>query len=258
MLIAQITDPHVAAPGAPHPTGYDPATAVPRVIAALHAMVPRPDLVVLTGDLAAETGTPAEYAEARRLLAPLALPLLAVPGNHDTRDGFRAALAGLDSRMGDGPTCALALDLGPWRILALDTLDPGRAPAGALGPEQRAWAAARLAEAPDRPTLIFLHHPPFPIGMDGIDVLALADAGPLAGTVATHPQVRRLACGHVHRTVHRRWAGTEASTCPAIAYEFPLDLAPGGDARPSPHPPGFQLHRLEPDGSILTHTIFLP
>src|SRR5690242_9523809 len=98
MLVAQISDPHILAAGqmfkapiaAPPPSeervrvDIDTGACLARVVAALNALDPPPDLVVVTGDLC-DHGTPEEYAHLRRLLAPLAMPFFLIPGNHDTR-----------------------------------------------------------------------------------------------------------------------------------------------------------------------------
>jgi 3',5'-cyclic-AMP phosphodiesterase len=258
MLIAQITDLHVEAPGIQHATGYCPAAAIGRVVEALGALDPPPDLVVVTGDVAATAGTAAEYGAARAMLAALALPAVAVPGNHDDRAAMRAAFAGSGVRTGGpGDHLQVVADLGPLRLIGLDTTEPGRV-AGGLCAARLGWLAARLEEAPDRTTVIFMHHPPFPIGMDVLDGINCAGGEALAAVVAGHRQVRRLLAGHVHRAVHTDWAGIQASTAPSVAYEFPLDRAPGAPLRPRAHPPGFQLHEIDGDGGMLTHTIFLP
>jgi 3',5'-cyclic-AMP phosphodiesterase len=257
MLIAQVSDCHVMARGGRHQTGYDPAEALGRVVDALMALRPRPDLLLFTGDLAAESGTPEEYAEARRLLAPLDLPGAAVPGNHDAREGFRCALSGSRLAVGSGPVEQIVIDAGPLRLIGLDTADPEVAPAGRLCRARLDWLDARLGEAKGRPTLIFMHHPPFAIGIDGLDRVGCLGGEAMAAVVAGHPQVRRVLCGHVHRAVQRDWAGTQASCCPSVAYAFALELDKGG-VRPERHPPGFQLHAVDDDGAVLTHTVLLP
>ena len=50
--------------------------------------------MLLTGDLT-ETGDPRAYARLRELLAPLAMDVHPIPGNHDDRDALREAFADL-------------------------------------------------------------------------------------------------------------------------------------------------------------------
>jgi DNA-binding LacI/PurR family transcriptional regulator len=53
---------------------------------------PQPDAVLVTGDLT-DDGDPRSYARVRELLAPLAVPVHPIPGNHDDRDALREAFA---------------------------------------------------------------------------------------------------------------------------------------------------------------------
>jgi len=104
MLLAQITDTHIVAPGllfrcpvqgtAPDAERIsrelDTALYLARAVAALNALVPRPDVAVVTGDLV-DHGEPAEYEQLRQLLAPLHMPVFVIPGNHDAREALREA-----------------------------------------------------------------------------------------------------------------------------------------------------------------------
>ena len=69
-----------------------PRAILERAVAHVNALDPRPDVVLATGDLV-DGGKPEEYARLRRLLAPLAMPVYLIPGNHDARDALRAVFA---------------------------------------------------------------------------------------------------------------------------------------------------------------------
>ena len=88
------------------------------------ALDPRPDVVLATGDLV-EGGKPEEYALLRLLLAPLAMPVHLIPGNHDARDALREAFA---DHAYLPPTGFLhyTIETLPVRLIALDTLVPGK------------------------------------------------------------------------------------------------------------------------------------
>ena len=88
--IAQISDLHIKPPGSLAYGRVDTAAALERCVAALNAFRPRPDFVVISGDLA-DTPTAEEYQYLKRLLAPLELPFAGIPGNHDSRELMRAA-----------------------------------------------------------------------------------------------------------------------------------------------------------------------
>ena len=253
MLIAQITDAHVLPEGQAFRGVVDTGAGLAAAVAALNALHPRPDIVLFTGDLAND-GQGAEYDRLRALLAPLELPLAAVPGNHDRRAGLRAALAGNPwLPAGTGPedeTTRLhqVIEGFALRLIGLDTLDAAMGNGGSLGREDCAWLEARLAEAPDRPTVIFMHHPPFATGIGHMDAIACTGAGALARVVARHPQVLRLLCGHVHRPVTTGWAGTVACIAPALCHQVALDLDPEAEAAFVQEPPALMLHLWRPGG----------
>jgi 3',5'-cyclic-AMP phosphodiesterase len=198
MLLAQISDLHFLPQGTLAFGRVDVAGCLERAIDHLNALQPRPDAVLITGDLTND-GDAAIWAALTRALARLDAPLYPLPGNHDDRDLMRAAFAHLELFPAQGPLC-FAVDLGTVRLIGLDSLIPGD-PAGLLGAEQLAWLDARLAEAPQTPALVALHHPPFPTGIEHMDGMMLTDGAALAAVIGRHPQVERVLCGHVHRSV---------------------------------------------------------
>ena len=90
VTIAQISDLHIKPPGSLAYGKVDTAKALERCVAALNEFLPRPDFVVISGDLA-DTPSSVEYDYLKRLLAPLKLPFAGIPGNHDSREMMRAA-----------------------------------------------------------------------------------------------------------------------------------------------------------------------
>lgn len=256
MILAQITDAHVTRPGRRLFGDYDPAPALRRTLETLAAQTPRPDIVLFTGDVS-ESGLPEEYAAARALLADFDLPLAVIPGNHDRRETFAAAFADGPALAGRGDFLHVALEDWPLRLIGLDTLaGPGES-RGLLCEERLDWIAARLGEAPDRDTIIFMHHPPFATGIGFMDAIACENGDRLAELVAAHGRVARVLCGHVHRPVHVAFGGTIASICPGVAYQVPLRLAPGAPVELIYQPPAFQLHVWTPGHGLVTHTDYL-
>jgi 3',5'-cyclic AMP phosphodiesterase CpdA len=66
--IAQISDLRIKSPGSLAYGRVDTASALERCVTALNEFKPRPDLVVISGDLA-DTPTAEEYEHLKRLLA---------------------------------------------------------------------------------------------------------------------------------------------------------------------------------------------
>src|SRR5260370_38914657 len=90
MLIAQLSDPHVRPDGVLYQDVVDSTAMFAAAIAHLNGLDPRPDLVLLSGDLV-DKGEADEYAHLRKLLAGLSIPILVIPGNHDDREALRQA-----------------------------------------------------------------------------------------------------------------------------------------------------------------------
>lgn len=242
MLVAQITDIHL---------GFEPDNPdelnrrrLDRALDTLARLPRRPDILFATGDLA-DRGDVESYRRLRSALSTCPIPVWPLPGNHDDRANFLSVFS--DIPTADG-FVQYVVDSGPVRFLVLDTLEEGRH-GGAFCEIRAAWLKARLAEAPDRPTMIVLHHPPIETGIDWMTahpeepwVLRLADA------MKGHTQIVAIICGHIHRPIATRWAGRPLTVCPSTAPQVALTLSPIDPEVPDGRPlivadaPGFALH----------------
>jgi Icc protein len=255
MIIAQITDLHVQPSGEKAYGIVDTNQFLRAAVAQINQLQPQPDLVMATGDLI-DGGTVAEYEMLQQLLQPLKAPLYLAMGNHDDRTTFRTVFPGLPYVPAAG-FVQYVLDDYPLRLIVLDTLVPGQS-YGEIDPERLAWLEARLAEAADRPTLIFMHHPPFTTGLQGMDKSTCRGSEALAAVIERYPCVQRVACGHLHRSIQTLWAGTLASIAPSVAHQVRLDLTPDNSPAFSLEPPAFHLHCWQPETQrLITHTVFL-
>ncbi|WP_022721366.1 phosphodiesterase, partial [Rhodopseudomonas sp. B29] len=221
ILIAQISDLHIKAPGELAYGRVDTAAALQRCVAALNAFVPRPDLVVISGDLV-DTPKAEEYEHLKTLLVPLEIPFVVIPGNHDGRELMREMFP-QTLFPADGPLNQLQ-PVGPLDVVLLDSTVHGR-PHGRLELATLQWLDAVLSGSDRRPALIFLHHPPFLAGIWHMDLQNLHNADELAAIVERYPWVRLVAAGHIHRAVVTTFAGTVATICPAPNHAVALDLA---------------------------------
>ena len=257
MLIAQLSDTHILRKGdlfrsprrgfGPIDTGIFLAGAV----AALNALDPLPDITVVTGDLV-DNGDPEQYAHLRELLTPLRMPVFVIPGNHDARESLRAVF-GADGYLPAQGFLHYTIENHPLRLVALDTLIEGEH-GGALCADRLLWLDATLAAAPERPTIVMMHHPPFATGIEYMDEYGLQDAAGFADVIRRHPQVERILCGHLHRAIDRRFAGTVAGTAPSTAHQVGLDIRPGAPLQFRLEPPGYQLHLWQDKAGLVTHT----
>jgi 3',5'-cyclic AMP phosphodiesterase CpdA len=250
MIIAQISDPHIRV-GATAQPGDQSATQLQRAVDHLVQLPAAPDVVIITGDCA-DSGGAAEYERLRELLRPLTMPVYVIPGNHDDRANLLASFGGQGAAPLDG-FVQYVVDASPVRLIALDTNIPGQG-GGYLSVERLGWLEDRLAEAPERPTILFMHHPPFPTGLAAFDQIGLENADALGAIVARHPQIERIVAGHIHSTMQRRFYGTIAMTCSSTAYRLLPDLRRPVGLAAIMEPPVCLLHVWGPASGLITHT----
>jgi 3',5'-cyclic AMP phosphodiesterase CpdA len=250
MLIAQLSDTHILAKSSDQAVGASRAETLRRCVADINGQ--GVDAVIHTGDTV-HHGTAEEYAYVREILADLEAPLFLIPGNRDRRDALSDAFSHLSYLPGNGEFLHYAIDDTPIRLVALDSVDAGERK-GAFCARRLAWLEETLARAPDRPTILFIHHPPFDIARHFVGGYRHPrDAEDLAATVNRHPQVGQLLCGHVHFLHREPWGGTAATTMPSVA----VDLRKGGDAAIETAPL-YLLHVASADGGLVSHTHIVP
>ncbi|MDY0871880.1 phosphodiesterase [Dongia rigui] len=255
MLIAQISDPHVRPRGVLYHDIVDSNAMLMAAVRHLNTMTPRPDLVILSGDIV-EKGEAAEYEVAREILAGIPMPLCVIPGNHDERDAFRAAFADHAYLPPSGPLSYTIGDRGPVRIVALDVTIPG-AHHGIIDDERAAWLEQVLAAEPDRPTLIVMHQPPFDTGIPYMDPYACRNGARMAEIVARYPNVERIVCGHLHRAMQIRFGGTLLCTAPSTTTTIALQLDRAATDATYLEPPALLLHHWKGDTGLVTHHIMI-
>jgi 3',5'-cyclic-AMP phosphodiesterase len=247
-LLVQLSDLHLR-------EGEGQAGAEARLrhaVLAVAAIEPRPCAVLLSGDLV-DVPSSETYERVHELIAPLRLPVHAIPGNHDDRDMLRARFGPQDANA--GARVQFAVDCGALRLIGCDSTGPGRE-AGALGGGALAWLERTLASEPERPTLLALHHPPVATGVRVMDAIGLDadDSARLESLLERHPQVLATTCGHVHSTMTTSFAGRPLLICPSTNSTVRLDLRDRDDLpfATVERPVGFAVHALI-DGRLVSH-----
>jgi len=243
--LVQITDCHLsAAPGEPV-RGMDPWQTLDAVLAHIRKG-PRPDLLLVSGDLTQDLGEPVLRA-LRDRLTPLADRVLALPGNHDDPEALARVFPGSPV-----DTAATSHVLGEWQLLLMDTSRPGEA-GGEMGGQRLEALEFLLGEGP---VLCAGHHQPAPAGSAWLDAIGLRDGAALLARLARRPQVQGMLFGHVHQTFDRRYEGLRLLGTPATCFQFRP-----GRARFALDPgrrPGYRTVRLWPDGRLTSRVVRVP
>ncbi len=157
-----------------------------------------PDLVVVSGDLT-QRAKPEQFAQARQFLDQLAVPVLAVPGNHDVPQYrvWERWLAPLNAYRNHFDS-----DLEPIyqdeRVVVVGVNSAIRSTIkdGRVTRRQRQKLAERLQSAGDRWKVVVVHHELVP-GPDASARKTLSGAAALADVLAEH-RVDLVLSGHLH------------------------------------------------------------
>jgi Icc protein len=246
-VLVQLSDPHIGATW----TSTDPLTRLRAAVEAVRPWLGLPDAVVVSGDLA-DHGSAEEYALVREELASLRGPVGVIPGNHDDRSALRRAF---DLPGKDADPIRYCVDVGPLRLVMLDSTIPGE-DGGELGSEQLGWLEATLADGPEQPTLLVMHHPPMLTGMTPWDRIGLAETSrlDLASIATRNPQVRAILAGHIHRAIAGSVGGRVAITAPSTYVQARLDLAANRLVFAEDEPPAVAVHTLL-DGELVSQVL---
>jgi len=252
--VLQISDTHIVPHGQLAYGQVDTATALDHVVESINRLLPAigpVDAVIITGDLT-DFGQADDYARFKSLMSPLAIPYLAVPGNHDNREVMRDAFVG-NMWMPDAGPIDWLLTLEDFTVIGLDSSVAGKA-YGLLADESLDFLRDALIKASGRPVLIALHHPPVLTGLHVMDQQNLLNADALAKVVASYEGPLQILCGHVHRATTSLLAGKICQTAPGTSHAVTLDLREAADNSLTKEPGAFMLHEWR-NGGFLSHFI---
>lgn len=248
MIIAQISDTHIDLDG---PNGAARCRNLESCVAAINRLEPRPDAVIHTGDLT-HNARPAEYEAARRILRNLRSPLFVAAGNRDNRAEIRAAFTADRYLLPATLFVQYSVDTYPVRLIAVDTLDP-KSNRGEFCQARADSLRATLAEETTKPTVVFMHHPPFEVresdypvqfeSWEGVERMGRALAG--------HGHVVGMFCGHTHRNAAGELGGVRVSSTPSVAVDLRLGRYPAAFEGV----PVFKLHRVDGEAGIVSEII---
>ena len=238
MIIAQISDTHIDL------NDHHSASKIQdleRCVNDINGLNIRPDVVIHTGDLA-HNGTIEKYKKAAEIFEKLLCPLFIAAGNRDNRIALNAILPNNCSILKNTSYIQYSVDTFPVRLIAIDTLSE-TTNMGDFCDVRADNLYRMLEENRTKPTVIFMHHPPFEIikskhkwQFDTQEAVIIFEKA-----VEGHRQIMRAFCGHSHRDATGITAGIPASCTPSIALNLRLGEFP--DAAASM--PVYQIHSYD-------------
>ena len=255
--MVQISDPHVVVPEKQPVLGHNTAERLRAAVEAVNGLRPRPDLVILTGDLTndEEEGS---YLLVQSMLAQLKAPLYLAVGNHDARRPFRRIMMGEVNPQSD--PIHYTFRRNGYRFIVLDSLQEGKI-TGSVDKTQLSWLEDTLSDSSETFTIVCLHHPPVPTGVRWMDSMMLQQPDRLLRVLDRHPSVRWVLCGHVHHAFSINRGRITYLTAPSVSFQFRQDPLPPPAENParllSGEPPGFRIVDLR-DGVFNTSLHSIP
>ncbi|HBN9604020.1 TPA: hypothetical protein L3884_006431 [Pseudomonas aeruginosa] len=116
-----------------------------------------------------------------------------------------------------------ACDFGDYLALFLDTNEPDVS-WGVYCETRAAWLRGRLSES-DKPVLLFMHHPYFPIGIRSMDAISLRDTTAFLSAISGFEhRIRQIFFGHIHRPICGSFRGVGFSTLHGTNHQVALEL----------------------------------
>ena len=213
--IIWMSDPHFQSEGTID--GLNPRTRLDTAIEHANAHYADADFAILSGDLVGDD-IEADYAAIASYLDKSVIPINPMMGNNDDRDGFRKHLKLPADAMTDFIQYVISTPDG--LMICLDTHKIG-AHAGKFCDARQQWLNETLQKASDKPAYIFMHHPPFALGLPKQDEIMLEEGNAFLDLVSRHEHVKHLFMGHVHRPTCGTIRGIPFATLGALSFQAP-------------------------------------
>ncbi|MFQ5995118.1 MAG: phosphodiesterase [Acidiferrobacterales bacterium] len=247
MKFVQITDTHIVPPGEKL-YDLDTRERLEACIADINANHRDAELCIITGDLA-NHGQLAAYENLKQALIYLELPYHLLIGNHDHRDNFKKVFN--DVPCDENGFVQSVLDTAAGCFILLDSVEHGER-WGSFCEQRAAWLRTQLDKARQAPVYLFIHHPPFEIGIPSLDYIRLRDPSYLREAVKQHRNIKHLFLGHVHRPISGSWFGVPYSMLRSTSHQVCFDFEVVNPVPKSHEPPAYAVVLLN-DDTVVVH-----
>jgi Icc protein len=249
MRIAHISDFHLPNKPGQRVNEARPDANLIEAVAVLKKQTPKPELIVLGGDLL-EDGQKGNYETIAELFKEFQVPLHTVLGNHDDLKALkRSSLIDQDN---DYPGYG-SFDHGKLHIVLLNTGGTGKGH-GHLEEQQLLWLSEDLYQNHRKPILIFMHHHPVNSGVPWLDKIKLENADEFWEIVPPYSNnILGVFFAHLHIQLSTVTRGVLAASPPAVCFQFSGN-SDASKAELSAEQPGFNLIDVK-DRNVRVRTV---
>ncbi|MEZ5589993.1 MAG: phosphodiesterase [Gammaproteobacteria bacterium] len=253
MKLIHITDTHFVKPVS-QLYGLAPYTRLAACIDDINSQHADADLCVITGGLA-HWGDLEAYRALRDNLRALKIPLRLLVGKPDQRIAFTQIFP--ETPVDGHGFMQSTLQTPAGVCIFLDTVEAG-AHSGRYCTRRQAWLRQELQYYRDQPVYLFMHHPPFRIGLKSMDQRALQDREALAELLQDqHSAIRHLFFGHTPRPISGSWCGIPFTTLRATSHQVWLDVSRKDILLGSQEPPAYAVALLDASHNVVQRHDYL-
>ena len=239
--LIQISDSHLFADPQTQLLGINTQQSLQQVLAQVKQDHPNPDLLLLTGDLAQEADE-LTYRRLEQTVASIGGRGCWLPGNHDDPKKMQQLSDGYFS----GTKQLFAGEF--WQLILLNTKVPGEVH-GFLEQSELDFLEACLKRAPERYSLICMHHHPVNIGSQWMDNINCRNGQQLLDILTQYPNTRAVTWGHIHQDFHCQYQHLQLFSAPSTCIQF---LPGSNEFAVDPVAPGYRWIELSSSGTIKT------
>lgn len=244
LVIAQISDTHINATD----SSYYGINVRQQLRQVLNALARKPiDLLVISGDLAAEHGEIAAYQWIKQALARLPFPYLIMAGNHDLVTNLAQVFDIPPNDITDN-MLYFSRRIKGWRLLFLDSSSYW------LPQQQITWLRQQLTRIINEPVLLFIHHPPLLCGCRFLDErYSLKNMNEVWPVLTQLPAIQAIFCGHYHTERSITRDGQQVYLTPSTMLQINPDTS---DFQVAHTVPGWRIITCQ-DKQVYTYVEFL-
>ena len=197
------------------------------LVSKLKKIDPAPDLILINGDLTNESDLES-YRTIAKGLEEFEIPKFAVMGNHDSHLNLHKLFPSPDKTKVQS---FFSFDMAQNHFVLLDSVsesdDYGNLVEGYIDHDQMKWFKNDLEENSDKPTFVFLHHPPLNVGVEWMDELGLKNKQEFWDTLSGNDQIKKIFFGHLHHYREMNHNGFEVISIPSGSFWFPENKLDG-------------------------------